>query len=77
MGKMAEKTGCDQAFATGSLYGMGGEPTFAGALSFMRRRYTRNLAGVDERSAVSPLTLPRPTGPAPALGPPGSGAPRR
>ena len=52
---MAEKTGCDQAFTTESLYGMGGEPTFAGALSFMRRRYTRNLAGVDV--AVSGIAL--------------------
>lgn len=37
---MPQKTGCDQAFTRNSLYGMGGEPTFAGALSFMRLRST-------------------------------------
>jgi agmatinase len=52
---MAEKTGCDQAFTAEGLYGMGGEPTFAGVLSFMRRRYTRDLAGVDV--AVSGIAL--------------------
>lgn len=31
----------------GALRGGSAEPTFAGALSFMRRRYTRDLAGVD------------------------------
>lgn len=36
----------DNAF-TGGLYGGSPEPTFSGALSFMRRRYTRDLAGVD------------------------------
>lgn len=36
----------DNAFL-GPLRGGSGEPTYAGALSFMRRRYTRDLAGVD------------------------------
>src|SRR4051812_24497388 len=36
----------DNAF-TGALRGGSPEPTFAGALSFMRRRYSRDLAGVD------------------------------
>ena len=36
----------DNAF-TGSLKGGSLEPTYGGALSFMRRRYSRDLAGVD------------------------------
>jgi agmatinase len=36
----------DNAF-TGSFLGGSPEPTFSGALSFMRRRYSRDLAGVD------------------------------
>ncbi|MFO0743181.1 MAG: agmatinase [Labilithrix sp.] len=36
----------DRAF-TGGIFGMGGEPTYAGALSYMRRKYTRDLEGVD------------------------------
>ena len=37
----------DQAFRRESLLGRGVEPTYSGALSFLRRRYTRDLAGVD------------------------------
>ena len=37
----------DQAFAASSLYGMHREHTYAGALSFLRRRYTKDLTGVD------------------------------
>jgi agmatinase len=37
----------DQAFLRESPYGTVAEPTYGGALSFMRRRYTRDLAGVD------------------------------
>ena len=36
----------DNAF-TGGLLGGSLEPTYSGALSFMRRRYSRDLAGVD------------------------------
>ena len=35
----------DQAFTRESLYGTVKEPTYAGALSFMRRKYTRSSAG--------------------------------
>jgi agmatinase len=41
-----QKYGTDNAF-TGPLKGGAMEPTYSGALSFMRRRYTRELAGVD------------------------------
>ena len=37
----------DQAITRDSLYGTAAEPTYAGITSFMRRRYTRDLNGVD------------------------------
>jgi agmatinase len=37
----------DEAFRRQSLKGTQWEPTYAGALSFMRRKYSRDLAGVD------------------------------
>jgi agmatinase len=37
----------DNAFAGDSIYGGAQEPTYSGALSFMRRRYSRDLKGVD------------------------------
>ena len=37
----------DEAFRRVELKGTRWEPTYAGALSFMRRKYTRELAGVD------------------------------
>lgn len=37
----------DQAFRSDSLYGREPEMTYGGALSFLRRRYTRNIAGAD------------------------------
>jgi agmatinase len=37
----------DHAFLSTSLTGGAIEPTYGGALSFMRRRFSRNLAGVD------------------------------
>ena len=39
--------GTDQAFVRESLYGTAHEATYSGALSFMRRKYTRDLTGVD------------------------------
>ena len=44
-GKAARPT--DNAFAGESVLGGAQEPTFSGALSFMRRRYSRDLGGVD------------------------------
>ncbi|MBX4956367.1 agmatinase [Rhizobium lentis] len=37
----------DHAFTATSLTSAANDPTFAGALSFMRRRFTKELAGVD------------------------------
>ena len=41
----------DNAF-TGPLKGGANEPTYSGALSFMRRRYTRELTGVDADRSI-------------------------
>ena len=46
----------DMAFLGGDHAGSG-EPTYAGALSFMRRRYTRDLAGVDVAIMGVPLDV--------------------
>lgn len=43
---MAEKS-IDHAFTATSLTSAASDPTFAGALSFMRRRFTKALTGVD------------------------------
>ena len=37
----------DEAFRRDSIKGTQWEATYAGALSFMRRKYTRDLTGVD------------------------------
>ena len=44
---MTRKHAGDNAFTAESLYGTIPEPMYAGALSFARRKYTRDLAGVD------------------------------
>src|SRR6056297_3923426 len=41
------KNQVDQAFANDSSRGLSYENTFGGALSFLRRRYSKNLTGVD------------------------------
>jgi len=41
------KTTVDEAFTRQSLSGLGFENTFGGATSFLRRRYTKDLTGVD------------------------------
>jgi agmatinase len=40
-------SGIDHAFTARSNLGRAGDPTYAGALSFMRRRFTKNVAGAD------------------------------
>ncbi|WP_435102715.1 agmatinase [Arhodomonas sp. AD133] len=37
----------DQAFRKASLYGRAADMTYGGALSYLRRKYTRDLTGVD------------------------------
>jgi agmatinase len=66
---MVEKTGIDRAFTAEGLYGMGSEPTYAGALSFLRRRYSRELAGVDVAVSGIPLDLATTNRPGARFGP--------
>lgn len=42
-----DKNAGDRAITREDLYGTKPEPTYAGAMSFMRRKYTRDLSGVD------------------------------
>lgn len=44
---MSEHRQGDQAFRADSLYGRQPEMNYGGALSFLRRRYTRDIAGAD------------------------------
>lgn len=44
---MTVKKSGDNAIDRDTLYGTISEPTYAGAVSFMRRKYTRDLTGVD------------------------------
>ncbi|TFF27482.1 agmatinase [Jiella endophytica] len=43
---MAEKS-IDHGFAASGNFGAAGDPTYAGALSFMRRRLTKDVSGTD------------------------------
>jgi len=47
MGAPPDKPPIDHAFRAESLKGGARDPTYAGALSFMRRLYSRDLAGAD------------------------------
>lgn len=47
----------DGAIIRDSLYGSSTENTYAGVLSFMRRKYTRDLTGVDVAISGIPLDL--------------------
>jgi len=47
----------DNAIAGASLYGISEEPTYSGVLSFMRRRYTKDLANADLAVSGVPLDL--------------------
>lgn len=63
------KTPGDHAFTTDSLYGTVVEPTYSGALSFMRRKYTRDLKGVDVAVSGVPLDLATSNRPGARFGP--------
>ena len=47
----------DHAFRSATLKGGAEDPTYAGALSFMRRRYSRDLTGVDLAILGVPLDV--------------------
>jgi agmatinase len=52
-----QKPPIDHAFRSETLKGGAADPTYAGALSFMRRRYSRDLTGVDLAVLGVPLDL--------------------
>lgn len=61
----------DRAFTAKSPYGMGAEATYSGALSFMRRKYSRDLAGVDVAVWGVPLDTATTNRPGARFGPAG------
>ena len=63
------KGGGDYAFTRDTLYGTISEPTYAGATSFMRRKYTRDLDGVDVAVTGIPLDTATTNRPGARLGP--------
>lgn len=67
---MKTKSG-DQAFTATSLYGTEPQPTYAGAQSFMRRKYSRDLTGVDVAVSGIPFDLATSNRPGTRFGPAG------
>ena len=67
---MKTKTG-DQAFTATGLYGTEQQPTYSGAQSFMRRKYTRDLTGVDVAVSGIPFDLATSNRPGTRFGPAG------
>ncbi len=63
------KGGGDYAITRDNLYGTISEPTYAGATSFMRRKYTRDLDGVDVVVTGVPLDTATTNRPGARLGP--------
>ena len=61
--------GSDAAFTRTSLYGSHTEHTYSGALSFMRRKYTRDLRGVDVAITGVPFDLATTNRPGTRFGP--------
>jgi len=59
----------DLAYTRPSPYGTIAEPTYSGALSFLRRRYTKDLAGVDVAVVGVPFDLATTNRPGARLGP--------
>jgi agmatinase len=57
MAGAAGKPPIDHAFRSTTLKGGADDPTYAGALSFMRRRYGRDLTGVDLAVLGIPLDI--------------------
>ena len=59
----------DQAVTGDSLYGSSFEPTYSGVKSFMRRKYTKELAGVDVAVTGIPFDLATTNRPGTRFGP--------
>jgi agmatinase len=68
---MTVKKDGDFALIRESLYGITNEPTYAGANSFMRRKYTRDLEGVDLVVTGVPLDTATTNRPGARFGPRG------
>lgn len=66
---MTLKKAGDQAFLRESAHGTRSETTYAGALSFMRRKYSRELDGVDLVVSGVPLDLATTNRPGARFGP--------
>ncbi|HSG59434.1 MAG TPA: agmatinase [Woeseiaceae bacterium] len=64
-----DRRGNDNAITRENLYGTTPEPTYAGALSFMRRKYTRELDGVDVVVTGVPLDTATTNRPGARFGP--------
>lgn len=64
-----DKTTMDAALFRDDLRGRDAEPTYAGALSFMRRKYTREFAGVDLAVTGIPLDTATTNRPGARFGP--------
>ncbi|MBP8098169.1 MAG: agmatinase [Arenimonas sp.] len=65
----ATPTQTDLAFTRESPYGTRAEPTYSGALSFLRRRYSKDLEGVDVAVVGVPFDLATTNRPGTRLGP--------
>ena len=61
----------DRAFSAESLYGTAKEPVYSGALCFMRRKYTKDLTGVDIAVTGVPLDTATTNRPGARFGPAG------
>ncbi len=66
---MSNKHAVDAAFTTKNDYGIKSEPTYSGALSFLRRRYTKDLDGVDVAVTGIPLDTATTNRPGARFGP--------
>lgn len=67
--KTQRKDSSDNAITRESLYGTTPEPTYAGVTSFMRRKYTQDLAGVDVVVTGVPLDTATTNRPGARFGP--------
>ncbi len=66
---VTRKQGGDNAITRDSLYGTTPEPTYAGVTSFMRRKYTQDLDGVDVVVTGVPLDTATTNRPGARFGP--------
>ena len=64
-----DKNESDHAVTRESLYGTTPEPTYAGVTSFMRRKYTKDLSGVDVAVTGVPLDTATTNRPGSRFGP--------